>query len=135
MLAVTKISFIKRLSRKRIETFLGKCLWCSPVLIKSQVNVTKPALQHFPRIFWTFYLHDPFCRTYSCFFFWFFDVFLVFNGKVLLCSLSKPFIHWTSEEQLLWKFQEKELFSEKVILIDLWNQGLMINWSSAYSDT
>ena len=100
---------MKRLFRKRTGTFLGKYPWCSPVLIKSQGNVIKAGLRHwhFPRIFLTFYSEDPFCGAYVIFFFWSLDVFLVFDGEVLLSGLSKLTIQRSSEEQLLWKFWEK----------------------------
>ena len=68
-LTVAQTCFMKLLSRKRIETFLGKCPWCSPISIKSQSNVIEAGLWHwhFTQIFLTFYSEDPFCRVYANF--------------------------------------------------------------------
>ena len=40
-------------------------------------------------------------------FFWFLDVFLAFDREYLLSSLSEPATNRNSEEQLLYKFLEK----------------------------
>ena len=92
----------------KVGTLLKKCLWCCSVLIKSQGNVIKAGIRHSVNKFCK-QTCSTFCRAYAYLSFWFLDVVLVFDREVLLCSLSKPAIQRSSEEQLLWKFLEKSV--------------------------
>ena len=65
-----------------------KCASWGLVTIKPQVKVTKAGFQHFSWTFSTF-SEQPFCRRHTNNFFWYLDVFLVYDRKAWLSTLSE----------------------------------------------